>query len=398
MAVIRVWGPGRRRGRQPRLSPSPRPPSPRNPTQPAPRRPRRLRHRRRGGGRAPGRRPGRIPVPRRPCCRGSGPGSPEVGGRPTRFLFRLAGEPGRSRIQVEALEDLARTETSLAAEILLEQSEGALEFELARITQLLGNPTNALSALDLLLARARVGRKLLTGWTVALAGRPNVGKSRLLNALAGFDRAIVDPTPGTTRDVVTVRTALGGWPVELADTAGLRDSDDPIETAGVALARSAQAGADLVILVLDGSEPLTEADHSLISALPNALLVANKSDLPPFWSVESLGARAISAERGDGLEALVREPGRSPRPGPFAPRRGGSFSGDPHPRHRACSPADHRGPNRSRHEIAGSADEQISSALTSHPSTISPSENGSNNLSFRASSAGSIVARSIRRR
>ncbi len=96
-----------------------------------------------------------------------------------------------------------------------------------------------------------------------VAGRPNVGKSRLLNALAGYERAIVDPTPGTTRDVVTVRTALDGWPVELADTAGLRDSDDAIESAGIALARARQADADLTLLVLDRSEPLTETDLAL---------------------------------------------------------------------------------------------------------------------------------------
>ena len=73
-------------------------------------------------------------------------------------------------------------------------------------------------------AARSVGLRLVSGWRVVLAGRPNVGKSRLLNALAGYERAIVDPTPGTTRDVVTVRTALDGWPVELADTAGLRDA------------------------------------------------------------------------------------------------------------------------------------------------------------------------------
>ncbi len=189
------------------------------------------------------------------------------------------------------------------------QRDGSIPPPGTRAAQGLPDDTQreALSALDGLIDRARVGRRLVTGWTVALAGRPNVGKSRLLNALAGFERAIVDPTPGTTRDVVTQRTALGGWPVELADTAGLRESDDPIEAAGVARARAIQRGADLVVLVLDGSEPLTEADARMIEAFPDALRVANKCDLPAAWSAPETGARAISAERGEGLEELVRD-------------------------------------------------------------------------------------------
>ena len=84
------------------------------------------------------------------------------------------------------------------------------------------DPRRAIDELEILIKRSEVGLRLVSGWRVVLAGRPNVGKSRLLNALAGYDRAIVDPTPGTTRDVVTIRTALDGWSVELSDTAGLR--------------------------------------------------------------------------------------------------------------------------------------------------------------------------------
>src|SRR5690606_1851021 len=129
----------------------------------------------------------------------------------------------------------------------------------------------------------------------------------LLNALAGFGRAIVSPTPGTTRDVVTVRTAIDGWPVELADTAGVRTTDDPIEASGVQLARSRHGGADLVLPGLDRSEPLTEADRALIAERPDALIVCNKADLPAAWESEPSWAECaiVSAGRGDGLDALL---------------------------------------------------------------------------------------------
>src|SRR5205814_9029049 len=142
--------------------------------------------------------------------------------------------------------DLARAPTLRAAEVLVEQQLGALEGEVTRaLARLPDDPAGASDVVDALVRRAVVGLRLVSGWTVALAGRPNVGKSRLLNALAGYRRAIVDPSPGTTRDVVTVRTALDGWPVELADTAGLRAPGDPLEAAGIALARARQRDADL---------------------------------------------------------------------------------------------------------------------------------------------------------
>ena len=164
-----------------------------------------------------------------------------------------------------------------------------------------------------------VGLRLIAGWRVVLAGRPNVGKSRLLNALAGYDRAIVDATPGTTRDVVTARTAFEGWPVELADTAGLRPSDDPIEASGVVLARARQGEADLVLVVLDRSEPLTDIDRAIVSEHARGLVVANKCDLPAAWSPGDLDAVAVSAERGDGIEELVATIAQPARPRGSAP-------------------------------------------------------------------------------
>ena len=116
----------------------------------------------------------------------------------------------------------ARTERTAA--ILLDQYHGALGRELEEIRQAndRGETSLARRRIDDLLARAELGRHLTRSWSVVLAGRPNVGKSSLLNALAGYDRAIVHPTPGTTRDAVTFATAIDGLPVELCDTAGLR--------------------------------------------------------------------------------------------------------------------------------------------------------------------------------
>ncbi|GAC1449640.1 MAG: hypothetical protein NVSMB9_33610 [Isosphaeraceae bacterium] len=188
--------------------------------------------------------------------------------------------------------------------------QGALERELAAILgQIDANRDLARGALERLLAFSGMGTRLAGGWSVALAGRPNVGKSRLLNALAGYDRAIVDPTPGTTRDVITVRTAFDGWPVELADTAGLREGGDPIETAGIALARARHDEADLTLLLLDRSEPLTGIDKNLLarSQDTSSIVVASKVDLPPAWTPWDDSIVEVSAVRSDGLERLAGE-------------------------------------------------------------------------------------------
>ena len=222
---------------------------------------------------------------------------------PRRWLRHSTG----SQLRADAHWALTRAATLPVAAILLDQAEGALDADLARVVAALdaGAARQALTDLTTLIDRGRFGVRLLGGWRVVLAGRPNVGKSRLLNALAGYDRAIVAPTPGTTRDVVTIATALAAWPVEVSDTAGLRVTDDPIEQAGVERARVHQRAADLVVVVLDRSEPLTEADHAIRAEHPAALVVASKADLPPAWDALTVADLAVAAERGDGIEDLV---------------------------------------------------------------------------------------------
>ena len=145
-----------------------------------------------------------------------------------------------------------------------------------------------------------------------MAGRPNVGKSSLINALLGYTRSIVFDQPGTTRDVVTATTAVDGWPIEFSDTAGLREGSEPLEAAGIERARGALAEADLSIVLIDVSVPATDDDRTLLAAFPEAIVVAHKCDLPRWdgpdgW--ESQVARRwprVSSKTGEGVDALIR--------------------------------------------------------------------------------------------
>ena len=134
---------------------------------------------------------------------------------------------------------LADARTQRTAAILLDQYHGALSRAMDEIRQAIdgGRDDAARRKIDALLGRADLGRHLVQPWRVVLAGRVNVGKSSLINALAGYGRSIVHPLPGTTRDAVTVTTAIDGWPVELCDTAGLRSGGDAVERAGIQLAQ-----------------------------------------------------------------------------------------------------------------------------------------------------------------
>ena len=163
------------------------------------------------------------------------------------------------------------------------------------------------------LVAAERGRARATGCLTVICGRPNVGKSSLLNALLRRDRAIVTPVPGTTRDTLEELVMLEGVPIRLVDTAGVTDSDDPVERAGVQRSREALACADIVLWVVDGSEPLTSQDRAVAALVQDrrTIVAINKADLPTRLSAEAVRALApsapvvsVAARDARGLEAL----------------------------------------------------------------------------------------------
>ena len=171
-----------------------------------------------------------------------------------------------------------------------------------------------LGGVDAIRGVARQGNLLRDGARVVLAGRPNVGKSSLLNKLAGEDLAIVTELPGTTRDVLRQDLCLEGVPIQVLDTAGLRETVDPVEQLGVARARKALEGADLALVVTDATTGITDDDLRIIQELPQGLpllVVVNKIDLAAIVPAppNSLGLREvqISALYGQGTDALRAE-------------------------------------------------------------------------------------------
>ena len=166
-------------------------------------------------------------------------------------------------------------------------------------------------------ADERSSRLIEDGLRVALIGRPNVGKSSLLNAMLGEERAIVTSIPGTTRDIIRGELILDGIPVTLTDTAGIRETEDPVEKIGVDRSRKAGREAELALLVLDASEPLTEEDLQLLRELPDdSAVVLNKTDLAEKITAEDIRSvregipcvvcSALEPERLEPVKALIR--------------------------------------------------------------------------------------------
>jgi tRNA modification GTPase len=209
---------------------------------------------------------------------------------------------GLDPIEVEAYEAMSRVAGFRAAQILGRQASGLLQAELARLQSLPRSERG--QAVDRLLAASRVGLRLTDPWRVVLAGPVNTGKSSLANALAGYSRSIVSPVPGTTRDVVTIRLVLGGFDVDLFDTAGLRASDavaSTTERAGIARAEATARSADLVLRVM----PANGAFPTMLEPGPHEIVVVTKADLAPAGFASPPGSILTSTVTGLGITELV---------------------------------------------------------------------------------------------
>jgi len=224
-------------------------------------------------------------------------------------------------------------------EVLLEvlaYVEGSMEFPEEELDLL---PWEALRAkmsaveaqIAALLETFQTGRVLREGVQVVIVGRPNVGKSSLFNALLAANRAIVTPIPGTTRDILEEVVNLRGYPFRLVDTAGLRSSADVVEQEGIARARTSLEHADLVVLVLDQSEPLTADDEQAVTAVQGqcVLVVLNKADLPPLLTPDGLRRCIpewpivqVSCTVGLGLAHLTKTMVQTMFHGSLRPRQG----------------------------------------------------------------------------
>ncbi|PLX97701.1 MAG: tRNA uridine-5-carboxymethylaminomethyl(34) synthesis GTPase MnmE [Desulfuromonas sp.] len=256
--------------------------------------------------------------------------------RPGEFTLRafLNGRLDLSR--AEAVIDLIRSRSESASQLAVRQLDGALSriiYDLRErlvenlslieahidfpdedisppaLANLCANVKKARDEIDPLLASFDSGRVLREGLNVLILGRPNVGKSSLLNALLGESRAIVTDIPGTTRDTVEESFVISGLPIRLIDTAGVHATSDPIEAEGVRRATEKVKTADLVLLVVDGSQEASPDDFFAFDLVEKdrALLVVNKSDCPAVLDrsrFSGLAATPVSAKNGAGLDLL----------------------------------------------------------------------------------------------
>ncbi len=224
----------------------------------------------------------------------------------TELALRAAGEQlaGKLSARINELRDrLLETLAHIEAHIDFPDEDIAPDTR----AQLLQRFEQSLAFMDQLLGTAREGQVLRRGVRAAIVGRPNAGKSSLLNQLLGRDRAIVSPQPGTTRDTIEETANIRGLPVVFVDTAGLREARDEIEAEGVRRSRQSIEHADLILQVLDGSAPLTAADEAFLTefAGKRRILIRNKSDLPLLGELPPGSSSVdVSCVTGQGIEPL----------------------------------------------------------------------------------------------
>ena len=254
--------------------------------------------------------------------------------RPGEFTERAYHNDKLDLVQAEAIADLIAAGSAEAARAALRSLSGVFSHEIqglaARVMELRSYVEAAIDFPDedaeflatpevrdrlaeinaqfaAIAETVRQGRALRDGLHVVIAGRPNAGKSSLLNALAGFDAAIVTAIPGTTRDLLRERIHVDGLPIHVVDTAGLRDTDDVIEIEGVRRARMEMSRADLVLYVVDATQGFAAGEHATLPGGTTTLIVWNKVDLPdarPLPVLEDRLAIAVSALTGSGMEVL----------------------------------------------------------------------------------------------
>ena len=225
----------------------------------------------------------------------------------------LVGSPS-----VQAERALQEAPTDLAASVLLDQLNGVLGAALEGLEELLKSAAVAQSAadqepilreIDSLIAAGEFGQHLCRGWRIVLAGPPNVGKSSLINALVGQEKLIVHDQPGTTRDWTESGAVIGGWPVQLTDTAGIRQSEDEIETAGVNKAKELVHSSDLLVLVVDATQGWQPIHDELASVDVRRLVCWNKMDkarMEPIAGDGRLPSTLASCVGQPGIQELLR--------------------------------------------------------------------------------------------
>lgn len=242
--------------------------------------------------------------------------------------------------QAEAVIDLIKAKADASYEAALSQMEGELSRKVQQIRaevldilvdltvnidypdedieeltygKLLEGIDTVKSEIETLLATAGTGRMIKEGIRVAIVGKPNVGKSSLMNSLLRQSRAIVTEIPGTTRDTIEESVSIRNIPVYLVDTAGIRETEDVVEKIGIERTKEAFNSADLVVMIIDGSAPLTEEDEDILSRLAGrrSLVLLNKTDLGTAVTKEDIAGRSPGSDvietcllRGEGVDEI----------------------------------------------------------------------------------------------